>query len=95
LIFHKLIFITRYNIGIKYMILNQNIAASWSFNNDKDITLSIYFMNAYECNAHDFCLHTSKGMKPHRTPPRAMYDAMLYRYSRTIGHDMTSYVDES
>jgi hypothetical protein len=29
------------------MILNQNIAASWSFNNDKeDITLSIYFMNA-------------------------------------------------
>jgi hypothetical protein len=77
------------------MILNQNIAASWSFNNDKDITLSIYFMNAYECNAHDFCLHTSKGMKPHRTPPRAMYDAMLYRYSRTKGHDMTSYVDES
>jgi hypothetical protein len=29
------------------MILNQNIAASWSFNNDKeDITLPIYFMNA-------------------------------------------------
>jgi hypothetical protein len=34
------------------MILNQNIAASWSFNNDKeDITLSIYFINASECNA--------------------------------------------
>jgi hypothetical protein len=29
------------------MILNQNIAASWTFNNDKeDITMSIYFMNA-------------------------------------------------
>jgi hypothetical protein len=49
LIFHKLIIITRYNIGIKYTILNQNIAASWNFNNDKeDITLSIYFVNAYE-----------------------------------------------
>jgi hypothetical protein len=54
------------------MILNQNIAASWSFNNDKeDITLSIYFMNAYEC------------------------DAMLYRYGRTIGHDITSDADKS
>jgi hypothetical protein len=29
------------------MVLNQNIAASWTFNNDKeDITMSIYFMNA-------------------------------------------------
>jgi hypothetical protein len=78
------------------MILNQNIAASWSFNNDKeDITLSIYFTNAYECNANDFCLHTSKGMKPHRTPPWATYDAMLYQYGRTIGHDITSDADES
>jgi len=24
---------------------------------------------------NDFCLHTSKDMKPHRTPPRATYDA--------------------
>jgi hypothetical protein len=63
LVFHELIFITRYNIGINYMIPNQNIATSWSFNNDReDITLSKYFMNAYECNAHDFVLHTSKDM---------------------------------
>jgi hypothetical protein len=34
-------------------------------------------MNAYECNAYVLCLHTSKGMKPHRTPPRATYDAKL------------------
>jgi hypothetical protein len=47
-------------------------------------------MNAYECNAYVLCLHTSKGMKPHRTPPRATYDAKLYRYGRTIGHDKTS-----
>jgi hypothetical protein len=77
------------------MILNQNIAASWSFDNDKDIKLSKYFMNAYECNAHDFCLHTPKGMKPHCTPPWATYDAMFYRYGRTIGHDITSDANES
>jgi hypothetical protein len=78
------------------MILNQNIAASWSFNNDKEgITLSIYFMNAYECNAHDFCLHTSKGMKPHHTPPQATYNAILYRYGWTIGHNITSTAYES
>jgi hypothetical protein len=46
-------------------------------------------MYAYECNAYVLCLHTSKGMKPHRTPTRAMYDAKLYRYGRTIGHDKT------
>jgi hypothetical protein len=60
-----------------------------------NITPSIYFMNAYECNAHDFCLHSSKGMKPHRTPPRATYDAMFYHYSWTIGHNITSDADES
>jgi hypothetical protein len=49
----------------------------------------------HECNPHDFCIHTSKGMKPHRNPPRATYNAMLYRYGRTIGHDITSYADES
>nr|ACR34620.1 unknown [Zea mays] len=52
-------------------------------------------MNAYECNAYVLCLHTSKGMKPHRTPPRATYDAKLYRYGRTIGHDPTSDASES
>jgi hypothetical protein len=78
------------------MTLNQNIATSSGSNNDReDITLSIYFMNAYECNAHDFYIHTSKGMKQHRTPPRATHDAMLYRYGRTIGHDITSDADES
>jgi hypothetical protein len=77
------------------MILNESIASSWSFNNDKDITLSINFMNAYECNAHDFCLHTSKSMNLRRTPPQAMYDAMLYWYGQTIGHDITSDADES
>ena len=51
---------------------------------------NITSMNAYECNAYVLCLHTSKGMKPHRTPPRATYDAKLYRYGRTIGHDKTS-----
>jgi hypothetical protein len=51
---------------------------------------NITSMNAYECNAYVICLHTSKGMKPHRTPPWAMYDAKLYRYGRTIGHDKTS-----
>jgi hypothetical protein len=34
-------------------------------------------------------------MKPHRTPPRAIYDAKLYRYGRTIGHDPTSDASES
>jgi hypothetical protein len=52
-------------------------------------------MNAYECNAYVLCLHTSKGMKPHRTPPRATYDAKLYWYDRTIGHDKTSDASES
>jgi hypothetical protein len=56
---------------------------------------NITSMNAYECNAYVLCLHTSKGMKPHRTPPRAPYDAKLYRYGRTIGHDPTSDASES
>jgi hypothetical protein len=56
---------------------------------------NITSMNAYECNAYVLCLHTSKGMKTHRTPPRATYDAKLYRYGRTIGHDKTSYASES
>jgi hypothetical protein len=56
---------------------------------------NITSMNAYECNAYVLCLHTSKGMKPHRTPPRATYDAKLYRYGRTIGHDQTSDANES
>jgi hypothetical protein len=56
---------------------------------------NITSMNAYECNAYVLCLHTSKGMKPHRTPPRATYDAKLYRYGRTIGHDKTSDASES
>jgi hypothetical protein len=34
-------------------------------------------------------------MKPHRTPPRATYDAKLYWYGRTIGHDKTSDANES
>jgi hypothetical protein len=56
---------------------------------------NITSMNAYECNAYVICLHTSKGMKPHNTPPRATYDANLYRYGRTIGHDKTSDANES
>jgi hypothetical protein len=56
---------------------------------------NITSINAYECNAYVLCLHTSKGMKPHRTPPRAMYNAKLYRYGRTIGHDKTSDASES
>jgi hypothetical protein len=56
---------------------------------------NITLMNAYECNAYVLCLHTSKGMKSHRTPPRATYDAKLYRYGRTIGHDKTSDASES
>jgi hypothetical protein len=52
-------------------------------------------MNAYECNAYVLCLHTSKGMKSHHTPPRATYDAKLYWYSSTIGHDKTSDANES
>jgi hypothetical protein len=45
--------------------------------------------------AYVLCLHTSKSMKPHRTPLRATYDARLYRYGRTIGHDKTSDANES
>jgi hypothetical protein len=56
---------------------------------------NITSMNAYECNAYVLYLHTSKGMKPHRTPPRATYDAKLYRYGRTIGHGKTSDASES
>jgi hypothetical protein len=56
---------------------------------------NITSMNAYECNAYVLCLHTSKGMKPHRTPPWATYDAKLYWYGRTIGHDKTSDASES
>jgi hypothetical protein len=56
---------------------------------------NITSMNAYECNAYVLYLHTSKGMKPHRTPPRATYDAKLYRYGRTIGHDKTLDASES
>jgi hypothetical protein len=56
---------------------------------------NITSMYAYECNAYVLCLHTSKGMKPHRTPPWATYDAKLYRYGRTIGHDKTSDANES
>jgi hypothetical protein len=56
---------------------------------------NITLMNAYECNAYVLYLHTSKGMKPHRTPPRATYDAKLYGYGRTIGHDKTSDASES
>jgi hypothetical protein len=51
--------------------------------------------NITSINAYVLCLHTSKGMKPHRTPPRATYDANLYRYGRTIGHDKTSDASES
>jgi hypothetical protein len=54
-----------------------------------------HFNDAYECNAYVLCLHTSEGMKPHRTPPRATFDAKLYRYGRTIGHDKTSDANES
>jgi hypothetical protein len=56
---------------------------------------NITSMNAYECNAYVLCLHTSKGMKPHCTPPRATYDAKLYRYGQTIGHDKTSDANKS
>jgi hypothetical protein len=56
---------------------------------------NITSMNAYKCNAYVLCLHTSKGMKQHRTPPRATYDAKLYWYGRTIGHDPTSDASES
>jgi hypothetical protein len=56
---------------------------------------NITSMNAYECNAYVLFLHTSNGMKPHRTPPRVTYDAKLYRYGRTIGHDKTSDANES
>jgi hypothetical protein len=56
---------------------------------------NITSLNAYECNAYVLCLPTSKGMKPHRIPPRATYDAKLYRYDRTIGHDKTSDASES
>jgi hypothetical protein len=56
---------------------------------------NITSMNTYECNAYVLCLYTSKGMKPHRTPPRATYDAKLYWYGRTIGHDKTSDASES
>jgi hypothetical protein len=35
------------------------------------------------------------GYVPHRTPPRATYDAKLYRYGRTVGHDKTSDANES
>jgi hypothetical protein len=59
------------------------------------ISANITLMNAFECNAYVICLHTSKGMKPHRTPPRTTYDAKLYRYGRTIGHDKTSDATES
>jgi hypothetical protein len=52
-------------------------------------------MNVCECNAYVLCLHTSEGMKPHRTSPRATYDAKLYQYGRTIGHDKTSDANES
>jgi hypothetical protein len=52
-------------------------------------------MNAYECNAYVLYLHTSEGMKPHRTPPQATYDVKLYRYGRTIGHNKTSDANES
>jgi hypothetical protein len=52
-------------------------------------------MNACECNVYVICLHTSKGMKPHRTPPRATYNAKLYRYGQTIVHDKTSDASES
>jgi hypothetical protein len=56
---------------------------------------NITSMNAYECNVYVICLHTSKGMKPYRTPLRATYDAKLYRYGRTIGHNQTSDANES
>jgi hypothetical protein len=56
---------------------------------------NITSMNAYECNAYVLCLQTSKGMKPHRTPPQATYDAKLYRYGRTIGHDCRCFGSES
>jgi hypothetical protein len=56
---------------------------------------NITSMNAYECNAYVLCLHTSKGMKPHRTPPRATYEAKLYWYGQTIGHDKTSDANKS
>jgi hypothetical protein len=51
--------------------------------------------NTTSMNAYVLCLHTSKGMKSHRTPPRATYDAKLYQYGRTIGHDKTSDASES
>jgi hypothetical protein len=56
---------------------------------------NITSMNAYECNAYVLCLHTSKGMKPNHTPPRATYDAKLYRYGQTMGHDPTWDASES
>jgi hypothetical protein len=51
--------------------------------------------NITSMNAYVLCLHTSKGMKPHRTPPQATYDTKLYRYGRTIGHNKTSDASES
>jgi hypothetical protein len=59
------------------------------------LSANITSMNAYECNACVLCLHSSKGMKPHHTPPRATYDAKLYLYGWTIGHDKTSDASKS
>jgi hypothetical protein len=51
----------------------------------------IFLISAYDykCN-YDFCLHTSRDMKLHRTPPRATYDAYCTGTVGPYDRDKTS-----
>jgi hypothetical protein len=82
-----------FNVCIGMQCVGPLTSCLWEYKTTS--SANITSMNAYECNAYVLCLHTSKGMKPHRTPPRATYDAKLYRYGRTIGHDQPSDANES
>jgi hypothetical protein len=82
-----------FNVCIGMQYIGHLSSYLWGYKTTS--SANITSMNAYECNAYVLCLHTSKGMKLHRTPPRATYDAKLYQYDRTIGHDKTLDANES
>jgi hypothetical protein len=51
----------------------------------------IFIMSAYDYKYnYDFCLHTYRDMKLHRTPPQATYDAYCTGMVGPYDRDITS-----
>jgi hypothetical protein len=85
----------KYHFNVCIGMQSVGTLSSYLWGHKTTSSANITSINAYECNAYVLCLHTSKGMKPHRTPPRQR--AMLSRTGTVefIDHDPTSDASES